>query len=213
FLPRPGSGVPVDQARMDFNLFIRYASVALTLILSFLIGGIASDVCGTERLKDTWSGLLATPLQPRDILRSAILATIWRTHEAFGTVFVLWTIGLAAGAIHPLGYVVSLLELAASVWMMAVLGVLGSIRAEKAELASGQGALVALGLTLTGALPLLLPVGLNSVLWGSGSLPFMLWTSLVSYREVAAALASPFRASFHHWMGLFGGQMPMLIFA
>src|SRR5262249_33578519 len=131
----------------------------------------------------------------------------------FGTVSVLWTIGLAAGAIHPLGYLVSLLELAASAWMMAVLGVLGSIRAEKAELASGQGALVALGLMLMGTLPLLLPVGLNSVLWGSASLPFMLWTSLVSYREFTAALGSPFRANLHHWMGLLGGQRPMLIVA
>jgi hypothetical protein len=51
------------------------------------------------------------------------------------------------------------------------------------------------------------------VLWGSGSLPFMVWTSLVSYREVAAALASLFRPSSHHWMGLLGGHRPMLIIA
>ena len=123
---------------------------------------------------------------------------------------VLWTLGLAAGAIHPLGFLVSMLELAASAWMIAVLGVLGSIRAEKAENAAGQGLLLTMALTSTGVLPMLWRVGLNSVLWGAGCVPLMLWTSLVSYREVTAALGSPLDPHFQ-WVGLLGGQMPLLV--
>jgi hypothetical protein len=208
FLPRPGPGAPLDQARVDFNLFIRFATVAIVLTLSFLTGGIASEVCSMERLKDTWGSLLATPLEPCAIVRSFLLAAAWRSRFVFGALAVLWTLGLAAGAIHPLGYLVSLLELAASVGMMAVLAVLGAIRTEKAEVGAGLGSLLAITLTMTGALPLFLPIGLNSVLWGAGSAPLMVWTSLVSYREVTAALASPLDPNFQ-W---FGGQRPVLVF-
>ena len=58
---------------------------------------------------------------------------------------------------------------------------------------------------------MLLPGGLNSVLWGAGSLPLMVWTSLLSYREVAVMLADPF-APTHRCVGVPGGQMPMLVF-
>jgi hypothetical protein len=212
FLPRSSQGGPVDIARTDFNLFIRYATVAIIVVMSFLVGGIASEVIGTERLKETWSSLLATPLGAREILRSALLVAAWRSRGAFGAALVLWTLGLAAGAIHPLGFLVSVLELAASAWLMAVFGVLGSIRAEKAEAAVGQGLVLTLILTGSGVLPLLLPAGLNSVLWGAGSLPFMLWTSLVSNRDLAVAVASPLNPHAPR-IGLSGGEMPILLFS
>jgi ABC-type transport system involved in multi-copper enzyme maturation permease subunit len=212
FLPRSGPGGPVDTARVDFNLFIRYATIAIIVIMSFVVGGMASEVVGTERLKDTWTSLLGTPLGGRDIVRSVILAAAWRSRGAFGAVLVLWTLGLVAGAIHPLGYLVSVLELAASVGLMAVFGVLGSLQAEKAEAAVGQGLVLTLILMGTGVLPMLLPVGLNSVLWGAASLPLVTWTSLLSYRELSTALASPLHPQFQ-WVGLPGGQMPMLVFS
>jgi hypothetical protein len=126
-------------------------------------------------------------------------------------VVLLWTLGLASGAIHPLGFIVALMELAASIWLIAVFGALGAIQAEKAEGAAAQGLHLTLLLTCTGVLPLLLPAGFNSVLLASGSLPFMVWTSLLSYRDLARALASPLTGN--GWTGLRGGQVPLVVFA
>jgi ABC-2 family transporter protein len=205
------AGGPIDLSRMEFNHFIRYATVAILVIMSFMTAGIASEILGVERVKDTWTSLLATPLTSRDILRSALLATAWRSRHALAVLLALWMLGMAAGAIHPLGFLVSWLEVAASAWLMAVLGVLASLRAGKAESAPAQGAVPTLVLTTTGVLPLLLPPGLNPVLLGAGSLPLMAWTSLVSYREMASALAAPLDPHFP-WVGLPGGQIPLLVF-
>lgn len=107
---------------------------------------------------------------------------------------------------------VAVLELAAAAWLMAVLGVLGSIQAAKVQEATGQGLLHSLILTFTGVLPLLLPLGLNSVAWGVGSLPLMLWTTLMSPREAALALAAPLDSRMPR-VGLVGGEMPVVPFA
>ena len=49
FMPRTGAGGPIDMARGDFNLFIRYATVTIMFMMVFLIGGMAGEVVGTER--------------------------------------------------------------------------------------------------------------------------------------------------------------------
>ena len=78
-------------------------TIGIVVVMTFLVGGFASEVLGVERMKETWTSLLATPMTGREIVRSAIRATAWRSRWGFGTVLVLWTLGLAAGAIHPLG--------------------------------------------------------------------------------------------------------------
>ena len=210
FAPRTGGNVAVDIARTEFNLFIRYATVSILVVMSFVIAGMASEIFGIERLKETWTSLLATPLTAGDLVRSVLRATAWKSRIAYGLIVIMWALGTLAGAIHPLGLLVSLLEMAASVWLMAVCGVLGSIRGPKAESSAGQAVFVALILTCTGILPVLLPPGLNPVLLGAGSLPLMAWTSLVSYREAATVLSAPLDPHFQ-WVGLYGGQMPMLV--
>jgi hypothetical protein len=211
FMPATGPGGPRDVARGDFNIFIRFATVAILMLVSLTIGGMAAEVLAVERLKDTWTSLLATPLEARHILRAAILSAAWRASWAFGTVLVLWTLGLASGALHPLGFVVAVLEVVASAWWITACGVLGAIRSENAENAAAQGSFLAILLTCMGALPFLLPAGFNSVLVGAGSMPLMVWTSLMSYRELARALASPLAAN--EWPGLGGGQVPLFVFA
>jgi hypothetical protein len=211
FMPPTGPGGPPDLARNAFNIFIRFATVVVLMLVSFIIGGMAAEVLGVERLKDTWTSLLATPLAARDILRAAIISAVWRSRWAFGAVLVLWTLGLASGSIHPLGFVVALLEVAASVWWIAAFGVLGAIPAEKAETAAAQGVFLTLFLTCTGVLPFVLPAGFNSVLLGAGSMPLMAWTSLMSYRDLGRAMASSLAAI--EWTGLPGGHVPLLVFA
>ncbi len=81
---------PSTLARMDFNLFLRNATCAILFLLSVLAPGIAAELIGTERAKDTWNSLIATPLSPREILLSKLRASLWRL-RTIGIILVsLW---------------------------------------------------------------------------------------------------------------------------
>lgn len=203
---------PADVARTEFNLFVRYATVPILIALCFLVAGASSETLGVERARGTWGSLLATPLSARDIVGAAVLAGVARARHAFVAVLILWALGLAAGAVHPLGFVLSMLELAAATWLMATLGALGAIRATTEDTAPDRGVGPTLFLATTGVLVMVLPAGFNPVVLGAGSLPMMAWTSLVSYREVAGAMADPLNPRFV-WAGFPGGQMPMIVLA
>ena len=105
FMPDYGVKPPVDIVRTEFNVFLRShrdddcSSSSRSRRRTTSAAGIA-----TERAKETWNSLIATPLTVRDILRSKMLAALWQMPWMLATVLVLWTIGLIAGAIHPLGY-------------------------------------------------------------------------------------------------------------
>ena len=66
---------------------------------------MATEGIVSERARETWDSLIATPLTARDILRSKMLAALWRMRLLLAILLGLWTIGLVAGAIHPLGFV------------------------------------------------------------------------------------------------------------
>ncbi len=65
FKPTLGPGGPVDAARGEFNNFIRGTTIGIVVVMTFLVGGIASEVLGVERMKETWTSLLATPMTGR----------------------------------------------------------------------------------------------------------------------------------------------------
>ena len=130
FMTGSDANAPVDLARMEFNVFLRYVTLTITLLLSFIVAGTATEILMLESRKETWGSLLATPLSGREILRSTILSLIWRLRGTFAIVVILCTIGLLAGAVHPLGYLFTMLNLAASLWMFAVWGVRASVGAK-----------------------------------------------------------------------------------
>jgi ABC-type transport system involved in multi-copper enzyme maturation permease subunit len=185
----PGGGTaPSDLARTEFNLFLRYVTSLITLVLTLIIAVSATEAITWEQRKETWNSLLATPMSARAILRSALLSTVWRIRQPIALLAVLWLIGLLAGAIHPLGYPLAMLNLAASVWFFAVCGVLASVRARGRDAAAGYSFILVFVMLLFLALPFLLPARFNSVLLGAGSHLLVGWMSLVSYRDVRAAL-------------------------
>jgi len=188
FFTEPIGSAPLDLARVDFNLFLRSATTPIVFLLALMTAGVAADGISSERVRATWDSLIATPLAARDILRSKLLACLWRLRGLLLTLLVLWSIGLMAGAIHPLGFFLTALELAAWTWFLILLGLLASVRAKDPAESAGR----ALGLLIlpvvSGIIPFLLPARLSSVLIGAGSTPFVTWLSLVSYRDVRAAL-------------------------
>jgi len=70
-----------------------------------------------ERERDTWLGLIATPLPGREILKGKILGSIWRMRGVAFLMPALWSVGLLSGSLHPLGFL-------AAVVLLGVTGVL-----------------------------------------------------------------------------------------
>src|SRR6478609_612707 len=69
------------RARLEFNLAIRQFAALGALgfvITAFSLGVEAVD---RERRRDTWLGLLATPLSGRDIVLGKVLGALWRGRE------------------------------------------------------------------------------------------------------------------------------------
>ena len=112
----------VDSHRLAFNLVVRVATIPVLASIVFLTPAFVIEAIDRERLRDTWSGLLATPLTAGEILGSQLLAVLWRLRGWLGTLVALWTAGLIAGSIHPLGYVAAITELAATTWFFMAFG-------------------------------------------------------------------------------------------
>ncbi len=183
FLDDPGSSAPVDAYRVDFNLFLRFVTLTIVFMMSLISAGIAVELISTEKAKDTWNSLIATSLSGREILLGKFRASLWRLRVLGTIMFVLWSLGLLSGAIHPLGYLAAMLTLASSTAFYVLFGVMAATRAAARSSASAGVGMLILPIQ-TAILPFLLPAGLNSVLWGVGSTPWVTWLSMVSYREV-----------------------------
>lgn len=203
---------PADLARTEFNLYLRFVTTPLIFIITVFTFGIAADGIVSERTRETWDSLIATPLTARDILRGNILAGLWRMRVIMTTLLVLWTIGLVVGAVHPGGYFVSLLVVAAWIWFMLVFGVSVSMSAkDKAPANYRFMGLLYIG-TGTLVLPFLLPRMFNSVLLGASSPSFVAWMSLLSYRDVRNARHYSVYPALQ-WMQVDTGEGPILVAA
>ena len=212
FFSNPGSGMAVDQSRIEFNIFLRFTTVFLSLFIGAIAAALGVDGIASERSRETWISLIATPLTARDILRAKSLATFWRLRWILGTILVLWTLGLISGAIHPLGLVLSSLLLFSWTWFMVAWGILCAIKTRNAWLATHPSIGFAYLLVGTVALPMLLPAGINSVLLGSVSSPFVLWLAEFSYRDIRNALHYP---AYPHlqWIGIETREGPLRVMA
>ena len=143
-----------------------------------------------------------------------ILATVWRLREFLTIMLVLWTLGLIAGAIHPLGYLVSLMVLAASTWLLATWGVRAAVRTM--DQASGRRPEPQPDPGVACSFPApyrsFCRAGFSSVLFGAGSHRFVLSLSLATYREVRAAFAYASYPTLQ-WLGLNTGEGPLSVLA
>ena len=70
-----GSG----QARLDFNSYPRLATGVIDFIYILVVAGVAAENIVIERERDTWSGLIATPLTGKEILRAKMIGSVLKT--------------------------------------------------------------------------------------------------------------------------------------
>jgi ABC-type transport system involved in multi-copper enzyme maturation permease subunit len=131
-----GSGNPAS-ARQEFNLFLRF-----TLVMIYVLSAIGLTVfCGAgmtyEKEKDTWTSLLATPLDGREIVSQKMFGAVWRLRWLGLCYFLLLALGVAADAIHPLGAILNLVQLLAFLGFIAGWGTYLSLRCRSSVRALG----------------------------------------------------------------------------
>ncbi len=212
FMPDYGVNPPADIARIELNLYLRQITTTLIFLVTLGAVGIASESIVGERARETWDSLIATPLSARDILRSKMLAALWRMRGLLAILLGLWTIGLVAGAIHPVGFLVSVLVLAALVWFVLTFGIYLSVGAKDKAAIAGPTMGLVFFLTGSGLLPILLPGRSASVVLGASSPPFVAFLSLVSYRDVRNA--GSFRVyPLLQWMNIATDEGPLRVAA
>jgi ABC-2 family transporter protein len=187
------SGLPMiaatGRSRLDFNIVLRQVTGILGSIYFLVLAGTASESVMNERERDTWLGLIATPLTGWEILRAKMLGTLWKTRSMGLLILSLWTVGLLTGALHPLGFLAGIVAACVFCWLGSILGVSISLWSlDRAQATNRMLAPMVLVFSL-GALPFVLP-GLASYGAAAGSPPFQVWAVLFSYDDVRDLIRS-----------------------
>jgi ABC-type transport system involved in multi-copper enzyme maturation permease subunit len=188
---RPGS---VDAERLKFNEFLRHVTSWVEFFTLLIAAGVAAEGVTAERARQTWDGLIATPLDGRAILRAKMIGAAWRVRWGVILLAVLWSAGVLAGALHPLGFAAALVLLGVATWFMVALGTFMSLVSRDTAQASNRTLIPVL--LLSGSfLVCYLPMRAATILMGAGSAPLINWLSLLSYRDVGAIAIGrdPFR--------------------
>jgi ABC-type Na+ efflux pump permease subunit len=177
-----------DIARVEFNrTAIRpLTSIGMFIYMLMLVAGIAESM-EVERARDTWTVLISTPLSGREILGAKMAGAMHRFRSLATLLVVLWTIGLAVGSIHPLGFVTALAVLLFSRQAGAALGAYAAMHALEKTPRSGLGVTLLLLTIVASPLPCLFLQSSAAVPLGALSPPFVATVSLATYGEFREA--------------------------
>ncbi len=183
-LPSLSPTASTGQARLEFNIVLRVFTTISILAFTLAAFTVAFESIKGERRRDTWLGLVATPLTAREILRGKALGSLWKVRWAALILVALWTIGLLAGAVHPLGYLAALAFLATSASFFTSMGLMMALQEwDPDKQAKSSLSFIHMPIVLVG-----------SVLLTAGPMA-LAWASLLTYEDVAAAIRSgPFPA-------------------
>ncbi len=189
-LSKLGNTLMPGEARLEFNIILRQSSAVITFLALFILAGWSAETIVVERERDTWLGLITTPLTGTEILRGKMLGAVWRIRDYVGVLVALWLVGLLAGALHPLGFVAALLSLGASIAFFAAWGVYASLWAGTRASAINRALPLALLIPFSVAFVFLPIQPALRCPMTAGSVPLLTWTALLSYEDVAAIYRS-----------------------
>ncbi len=173
--------------RMEFNQFLRVVTSLVEFLTVLSAAGIAATGLTEERAHQTWDSLLATPLGAREIIHAKMIGAAWKVRWVALLLVTLWSVGVLAGSIHPLGFGAALLLLVASIWLMTAQGTYASLVSRDTAQASNR-ALIPVLLLSGSFLGCYLAPRNTSVVLGAGSAPFVNWLSLVSHADVGEVM-------------------------
>jgi ABC-type transport system involved in multi-copper enzyme maturation permease subunit len=183
-----GYRVGNDSTRHDLNIILRSMNTGLYCVLTLVLAALASTSISREREDDTWISLISTPLDGASILWAKLLGCIWAIRAMIVMIALIWTFGLIMGAIHPLGVLISAVQLAVFVLFTLALGTLISLQSKTTMRAIALTFGVILGLSL--GVPILWSIVGRPpfVLGGTPSSPFLFAIGMLSYRDVGVAI-------------------------
>ncbi len=122
-----GSAKPTG-AREEFNMFLRVTLVSVYMLLAIGLAVFCATSITSEKEKATWTSLIATPLSALEIVGQKMIGACWQLHWVGLVYVVLLTLGVAAGAIHPLGGILSVVQIVVFLGFVAGLGTYLSLR-------------------------------------------------------------------------------------
>jgi hypothetical protein len=198
--------------RAEFNRFLRHVTTWVEFFTLLIVAGVAAGGVTGERARETWDSLIMTPLSGLAILQAKRIGAIWKVRWAVFLLVVLWSVGLLAGALHPLGFVAALVLLGVSSWFMAALGTYASLVSRDTPQASSRTLVPVL--LLTGSfVACYLPPRIATVVMGSASAPFVNWLSLASYGDIDEVVKG--RETFGRLedIGLYTYERPLRVLA
>jgi ABC-type transport system involved in multi-copper enzyme maturation permease subunit len=195
---------PTEASRTDFNVYLRGITSVVELVCLILIGGAAAESIASERAQATWDSLLATPLSRHEVVCGKMIGAAWKARWGLVLLLSLWSAGLLAGSLHPLGFVAALVLLIVSTWFMASLGTYASLVSRHAAHATARTTIALVLLTCT-FMFCYFSGRYTSVIIGAGSVPFVNFLCLVTYRDVAEAVG-PQTAGYLNLMGISTGE-------
>jgi hypothetical protein len=157
-------------------MVIRVVTGLLWFCLALVGPGFAAEGIAQERARDTWLGVIATPLTGRAILHAKACGAAWRLRPLLALIGLVWVVGLASGAVHPWGVAAAVLAL----------GTLASLVSKDQEGANNRTLLPVVVLVFAPLAALASP-RLATVLPGASSPPFLGWLALFSYHDLRGA--------------------------
>ena len=174
------------DAREQLILTIRSATIALSVLWMLSIAGSAAGSITSEQEEDTWISLVSTILTGPQIIRAKIFGAIWRNRVPAFFMIGFWLVGMALGALHPLGFLAGLIELIVFGWFVAAVGTFFSLRAKNTTRALAW-TFVVLFFVSGGYLLLTIPLGFpdTSPYAAILAIPFLWNWSLVSFDNVS----------------------------
>jgi ABC-2 family transporter protein len=186
------TGTDAYRNRAELNMFIRIVGTFMYVVWILAIAGHAASTVSSEREQDTWISLISTPLGSEEILGAKLLGSVWSTRGLGCLILLLWSIGLLAGSVHPLGFLAAVTELAVFTWFATSLGTFISLHSKTTLRAQAATIAILLGLNV-GYMMCCIPLQANSAIIILGCTPYLQSISLLSYEDVRSVFdaASP----------------------
>lgn len=136
------------RARSALNEHLRYMSIYYVSVWLLAVVGTAASTVGGERDGDTWTCLVASPLSGREILGGKRRGAIWGLRGFAALMSLIWLVGLAMGAVHPVGLLAAAAQVVAATWFAAALGVYCSLTSRTTARGLGRAVLILGGVNL-----------------------------------------------------------------
>jgi len=126
-----------NPARDELNLFLRVVIVILYIAMALVVAVRSALNFTSEIEKETWTSLIATPLDSAEIVNGKILGGFWGMRWLGSIYLAFVALGLAAGAVHPLAGALVLFESSIFLAFFAALGTAFSLSSKSSVYALG----------------------------------------------------------------------------